>query len=79
MDILARDDNVLARWFHNKGLKLNNKKPLLILFGIHTRAIPIKIDKTVNELSRKEKLLGIISYDKLSFKSHIHYHSLQKG
>ena len=38
------------------------------MFGNYTEDIPIKIDKTISELSRKEKLL---LDDNVNFKEHI--------
>ena len=67
------EDDALARseWFPNDGMKLNEDKCHLMIFGGKSDEVYVKIGEANVKESKEEKLLGIMFDQTLSFKQHV--------
>ena len=67
---LSNDALAISEWFPNNPMKLNKDKCHLIIFGGKSNEVSVKIGEANAKESKEEKLLGIVSYQTLSFIQH---------
>ena len=68
---LENDTVELSNWFAQNGMKLNEEKCHLLVFGEKETEISIKVGSSVIKESKEEKLLGVVLDQKLNFKQHV--------
>ena len=68
---LENDTVELSNWFAQNGMKSNEEKCHLLVFGGKEMEISTKVGSSIIEESKQEKLLGVVLDQKLNFKQHV--------
>ena len=68
---LENDALAISEWFPYNGMKLNEDKCHLMIFGGKSDEVSFKIGEAKLKESKEEKLLGIFFDQTLSFKQHV--------
>ena len=68
---LETDSSILAKWFSENYMKLNEEKCHFMIFGNRSKGSVVAIGKSTIKESEYEKLLGVTFDKKLSFTKHV--------
>ena len=68
---LETDSSILAKWFTENYMKLNEEKCHLMIFGNKSKDSLVAIGESTIKESKYEKLLGVTFDKKLSFTKHV--------
>ena len=68
---LETDSSILAKWFTENYMKLNEEKCHLMIFGNKSKDSVVAIGESTIKESKYEKLLGVTFDKKLSFTKHV--------